>query len=509
MEPKDRPQALVRFLNLTFTCHEIAKVRNTMKNLLAFLSLVVVPGVGLAADPPLAWPQFRGPGGTGIADKQKPPLEVGPDKNVVWKVATPSGASSPIIVGDKVILTAFEDGKLYTIAYARADGKELWRAHAPADKIEAYQKTEGSPAASTPATDGKHIVSYFGSCGLFCYDLAGKELWKHPLPMAVTLADFGTGTSPIVADGLVILVRDEKKNPLILALDVTNGALKWEKKRQSIAGYGTPVLWNTPGGKQIVAGGYGRMIGYDLRTGEEKWSVTGMPAAACTTPIVADGNLFFAGWSPGDAADKDFKMPTFDALLKQAGEEKQGYLTRKGSEKTMLRGFFDNNDTNKDGKITREEWDASIKLMSIGKNSVFALKPGGSGDVTHTHVLWKKTKGLPYVPSGLVYKGQYVLVKDGGFLTAYDARTGREVYVQERAVAPGRYYASLVAANGYIYSTSLENGAITVLKAGTAKPEVVARNPGLGERTRATPAIVDNVLYVRTAGHLYAFGDKK
>jgi outer membrane protein assembly factor BamB len=323
------------------------------------------------------------------------------------------------------------------------------------------------------------------------------------------MADFGTGTSPILADGLVVLVRDELKDSRILALDVQKGTLKWEKKRQSIAGYGTPVLWDTENGKQIVAGGFGRMIGYDLKTGDEVWYVTGMPAATCTTPIIADGNLYFAGWAPGDASDTTFKMPSFDELLKQAGEEKQGYLTKEGSEKTMIKGFFENNDTNKDGKITREEWDASMKMMSTGKNSVFALKPGGTGDVTNTHVLWKKTKGLPYVPSGLVYKGQYVLVKDGGLLTAYDAKSGKEVYLQQRKAAEGRYYASLVAANGLIYSTSLDTGAITVLKAGTEKPEVVVQNPPLGERTPATPAIADNILYVRTVGHLYAFSDKK
>jgi outer membrane protein assembly factor BamB len=458
-------------------------VKIDLKNLLAVLALVI-PSVGLAADKPLAWPQFRGPGASGIADDQKPPLEVGPDKNVLWKVPAPSGASSPIVVGDLLVLTAFENGKLYTIAYSRANGKEVWRAEAPARQIEAYHKTEGSPAASTPATDGEHIVSYFGSCGLFCYDRSGKELWKFPLPMAVTVADFGTGTSPILVEGTVVLVRDEMKEPKILALDVNTGTLKWEKKRQSIAGYGTPVVWDMPGGKQIVAVGYGRMIAYDLKTGEEKWTVVGMPSACCTSPVVSEGYLFFAGWSPGDAADKDFKMPSFDEILKQAGEEKLGYLTR-------------------------EEWDANMKFMSASKNSVFAVKAGGSGDVTNSHVLWKKTKGLPYVPSGLVYRGQFVLVKDGGLVTAYDARTGREIYVQERAVAQGRYYASLVAANGYIYCTSLDEGEITVLKAGTDKPEVVARNPKLGERTAATPAIADNVLYVRTAGHLYAFGEKK
>ena len=202
-------------------------------------------------------------------------------------------------------------------------------------------------------------------------------------------------------------------------------------------------------------------------------------------------------------------MPTFDEILKQAGEEKLGYLTKAGAEKTMLKNFFDSQDTNHDGKITREEWDANQKLMSAGKNSVFALKPGGVGDVTNTHVLWKNTRGLPYVPSAIVYRGQYVMVKDGGLVTAYDAKTGKEAYVQQRVAAGGRYYASPVAANGHIYFTTLDDGAITVLKAGTDAPVVAARNPKLGERVAATPAIADDTLYVRSAGHLWAFAEKK
>src|SRR5262249_19520856 len=104
------------------------------------------------ADAPLVWPQFRGPGGSGVADAERPPVEIGPETNVKWKVAVPPGPSSPIVVGKRLVLTAFEDGKLYTIAYNRDSGREMWRAAAPSNEIEAYHKTEGSPAASTPAT---------------------------------------------------------------------------------------------------------------------------------------------------------------------------------------------------------------------------------------------------------------------------------------------------------------------------------------------------------------------
>ncbi len=473
--------------------------------LLAFVGFAST--LSFAAEP--EWPQFRGPSGSGIAVGAKPPVEFGPDKNLKWKVAAPPGASSPVVAGDHLFLTAFDGGKLFTVAYSTTDGKELWRTEAPAKKIEAFHKTEGSPAASSVVTDGKIVVAYFGSCGLFAYDFAGKELWKYELPMAQTAADFGTGVSPILVDGLVILQRDEMKEAKLLAVNAGNGSLLWEKKRPTSTSYGTPTLWDTAGGKQIVCGGYGKMVGYDLKTGDEKWSVAGMPSACCTTAVVGDGMLYFSGWSPGDAEDKEFKMPSFDDLLKQGDANKDGKISREESENTFLKGFFESNDTDKDGFLTREEWDALMKYMASGKNSAFAVKAGGQGDITKSHVVWKKTKGMPYVPSAILVSGHYFMVKDGGLCTAYDAKTGKEIYVQERGVAQGRYYASPVSANGNIYLVTLDDGTFTVLKAGADSPEVIVKNPKLGEKTAATPAIAGDTLYVRTAKTLWAFAEKK
>jgi outer membrane protein assembly factor BamB len=463
--------------------------------------------VGRAGEGP-AWPQFRGPGGSGIAHGQKPPVEFGPTRNLKWKVPAPGGLSSPIVARDKLIITAFEDGKLYTVAYDRANGKEAWRREAPAKKIEGYFKKSGSPAQSTPATDGERIFAFFGSCGVICYDLAGKELWQFKMPTAVTAGDFGTGSSPIVTAGTVVVVRDEIKGSKIIALDAATGQPKWQKSRLSPASYSTPVVWDTPGGKQVVVAGHAQLIAYDLTTGAQKWSVAGIPSGTCTSPVVAKGVLFFAGWSPGGPED-DFKMPTFDQLLKQLDKDKDGALSRDELKNTQLEDLFDSYDMNKDGKITRDEWDTLLKFMSEGKSAALALKAGGAGDVTESHVLWKKKKGLPHIASGLVYRGQYILVKDGGLLTAYDAKSGKQLYLQQRVLPAGKYWASPVAANGHIYITSLDDGAVTVLKAGATKPEVVARNPELGERVGATPAIADNTLYIRTDGHLYAFSEKK
>src|SRR6476620_5333545 len=194
-----------------------------MKEFAAIFSLLVFVAAEATAAESLAWSRFRGPNGSGVAEGQTPPTEVGPDKNVKWKVSAPPGISSPIIAGDNVVITAFEDGKLFTVAYRRTDGQEAWRVQAPAQTIEAAHKVEGSPAASTPATDGQRIVSYFGSCGLFCYDLAGKELWKIEMPPASTLGNYGSGVSPVIAEKTVVLLRDEGNDPRIMAVDITTG----------------------------------------------------------------------------------------------------------------------------------------------------------------------------------------------------------------------------------------------------------------------------------------------
>jgi outer membrane protein assembly factor BamB len=476
-----------------------------MQKLIPFVSLVLFTTVGLGADDLQGWSRFRGPNGSGVADGQKPPVEFGPEKNVKWKVSTPAGISSPIVAGDNLILTAFDDGKLYTIAYRRKDGTEAWRTEAPAKTIEGYHKLEGSPAASTSATDGRRIVSYFGSCGLFCYDLSGKELWRYELPTAVTGGDFGTGVSPIFAGGSVILVRDVLQDAKIIALDAATGKPQWEHKRTSPSSWCTPVVWETPAGKQVAAAGHVRMIGYDLASGAEQWSLVGLPSGCCASPVIAEGKLFFAGSSSG-AADGGPAMPSYDALLKNLDTDKDGILSKAEAEKAFG-GFFDNQDANKDGKVSREEFEAIVKFMSEGKDGAFALKPGGTGDVT-SQTVWKRTKGLSYVASAIVYRGQLVMVRDGGIVIACDAESGKQAY-QERIAGPGKYYASPVAANGNIYLTSLESGVVTVLKGGVEKPEVVAQNPELAERCAATPAIADDTLYLRTATHLYAFAEKK
>ncbi|MDB6029681.1 MAG: outer rane biosis protein BamB [Verrucomicrobiales bacterium] len=448
-----------------------------------------------------AWPQFRGPNGAGVAEKDKPPAVFGPTTNMLFQVSVPPGASSPSIWGNRLFLTALEGGKLETICLDRRDGKVLWKKLAPAEKLEAFHPTEGSPAASTPATDGNRVYVYFGSCGLLAYDLNGKELWHVPMPPATHVGDFGTGTSPIIYRGAVVLNRDMLAGSSIMAVNAKTGKLLWKQERpQALSSYSTPVIWQHDGKAEVVVASSQRMQAYDLKTGQGSWQVQGLPNATCTTPVLGDGLLFFAGWSPGA---KETRMPSFSDLVEKADRNKDGALQKPEiADNQMLALLFTLFDMNGDGKIVQEEWDTRSKTMSQGDNALMAvdMKAGAP------KVLWKQTRGLPYVPSPLFYKGLLYIVKDGGMASCFDAKTGKPHYEQERIGSTGTYYSSPVAADGRIYIVSA-TGKVTIFSAGE-KAEVLGK-ADLGERCITTPAIAENALYFRTSGHLWAFGKEK
>jgi len=163
-------------------------------------------------------------------------------------------------------------------------------------------------------------VVYFGSCGLICYDMAGNEIWKHTFGAGEVFQGFGSGSSPVIADGRVILVRDLERGGRLLCLDLTTGTQLWETNRDWYkTSWGSACIWSTPAGTQVVVAGGLRLEAYALETGKTIWTVSGLPSFPCTTPVVSDGKLVYAGWSYGGS--NEFKMPSFDDILKEAGEE--------------------------------------------------------------------------------------------------------------------------------------------------------------------------------------------
>lgn len=448
------------------------------------------------------WPQFRGPNGLGVASEGKPPVQFGPNSNVVWKTALPPGASSPCIWNDRIFLTAFDKTKLETLCIDRRDGKVLWRQSAPAEKIEPTHRI-GSPASATPATDGERVYVYFGSFGLLAYDFTGQEQWRKPL--AAPMVEFGAGTSPVLAGDLLVLNCDQDLGSYLLAVNRRTGKTVWKTDRSEFRrGFATPFVWRHDGIEEVVVPGSLWLKGYDLKDGKERWMVRGMARVACASPVAGDGLLFISSWNVGGDEGERITMPPFKEFAAENDRNKDGRLTLAEFPQGPFRDRFTQIDLDKDGIVTPEEWQGMVEMFDRAENALLAIRPGGHGDITRTHVVWKQPRHLPYVSSPLYYAGRVYAIKNGGLASCYDAKSGKAIYQAERMGALGDYYSSAVAANGMIYIAS-QKGTVVVLQASDAF-DVAARNE-MGEEIFATPAVVDGKLYLRTAGHLYAFGE--
>ncbi len=467
------------------------------------------------------WPQFRGPQGGGIASgASKLPVHFGLQQNVLWKTPLPQGASSPCVWGKFIFLTGFDKdaNKLETLCLDRHKGQILWRRTAPAETIEKVHSVS-SPAVSTPATDGERVYVYFGSYGLLCYDFQGTEQWKLPLPVPVTR--FGTGTSPMVAGDLLVLNCEYLPKPYLLAVHCRTGTTVWKQERLPFMdGYATPVLWSHAGEDEVIIHSPKRVSAHRLKDGAERWWVK-VDSSAESTPVVADGCLFVASFALGGEASDRVKLPTFDELLKKYDKNNDGRISKEefppdlsvvrradagdipGADVKLIQ-FFDYLDVNKDGQINRLEWAVVLAFAAQeAEHGVLAIKPGGQGDVSKTHVLWKEKKAVPEVPSPLYYQGRLYTVRDGGVVSCLDPKTGKLLY-RERLGPGGAYFSSPVAGDGKLYAASL-GGVVVVFGAGDTL-QVLARND-LKESILATPALVDGKLYVRTEKHLFAFGE--
>ena len=465
--------------------------------------LLLATAVSVAGAESPAWPGFRGPNSSGVALKATPPIKISPTNLVLWKTPVSWSPSCPLVSGDKIFLTAYEDGELQTRCYQRADGKLAWSRGVKAEKLESYHRTESSPAASTPVTDGKCVVSYFGSFGLACYDLKGNELWRHPLPVALSPGNYGTGTCPLIAGNVVLVNHDQDERSSLLAVNLETGKTVWETPRPDAQGsFGTPILWQNTGIDEVIVPGSVILKGYSLKTGKEDWRVEGVTAFACTTPVIGNDLLYFAAWTDGKSDDP---LPPWEKFVEKHDKNRDGMVTLDEVE-AASRDYFLGYDANRDGKIDKSDFVLLNASLAKGENVVIAVKPGGKGNITETHVAWKATRGLPYVASPLFYDGRIYFIKNGGMLSCLDAKTGEPYYTQERIEAPGYYYCSPVAADGRIYMANA-TGKFTVIKAGGGKPEIL-HQVEFGERIYATPALVEDKLYLRTESALYAFGPR-
>lgn len=475
--------------------------------------LAPLPAAARAAN----WPRFRGTDGAGLAagpgalpDRLEKPL---------WTAPTPPGHSSPIVWDDRIFLTAAEGGsradaglnkvvdsggKLSTLCLRRKDGRLLWHVEAPRPRLERYQPTN-SPASPSAVTDGRIVFAFFGDFGLLAYSHEGKELWRRPLGPFNNIN--GHGSSPMLAGDLLILQCDQDTNSYLLAVHKQTGKTAWKVERPEVTrSYSTPVLYQPPRGPRelIVPGSY-LVTGYDAATGQRLWWVRGMSWQTKSAAVLANGIVYVHGWEAGGEAEQPAETLTWDEARRKFDANTDGRITQAelAADDRLARGMV-NNDLNYDGALTENEWE-NYQARRASRNTLMALRPGGRGDVTASHILWRMQKFLPNVPSPLVYDGILYLIKDGGILSAVDAATG-EIFKQARLDgALDTYYSSPVGGDGKVYLLS-QPGKATVVKAG--KQWEVLSQADMDDECYATPALVDGRVYLRTRSALRCYAVK-
>jgi outer membrane protein assembly factor BamB len=439
-----------------------------MKSLVALL--VVVGGAVLSAD---NWPSFRGPGASGVAVGKAAAAtwDVPAGKGVKWRVPVPGLAhSSPIVWGTQVcVATAVNAADaadlkvgLYgniqsaddqsrhrwlVMCYDVRTGKPMWErvAHAGVPKVKRH--TKSTHASSTLATDGRYIVAFFGSEGLYAFDMQGKEIWKKDFGVLdsgffmAPEAQWAFASSPIIHGDRVIIQVDVQKDSFVAALDVATGREVWRTPRADVPTWSTPAVYSANGRSQVIVNGWKHIGGYDLGSGRELWRMEGGGDIPVPTPITAQGLIF-------------------------------------------------------------------ITSSHGGKSPVYAIRPTAEGTITlkdaetsNAHIAWSAARDGAYMQTPLVYGDALYVCKDNGVLSVFDVRTGQRHYQARLADGRTGFSASPVASDGRVYLTS-EEGDVYVIKAGTAF-EQLAVNP-LGEVTMATPAITDGVMFFRTRSHLVA-----
>lgn len=425
------------------------------------------------------WGQWRGPEASGVARFGNPPIEWSETTNVAWKVEVPGrGSASPIVWGDKVfLLTAVPVGgpdteaatvgdvrssqpnsrasgrgrrggrgrgqrpilrqRFTVMAFDRMTGEVVWEQVAR-DEVphEGYQQANGSYAAGSAVTDGEYLFAFFGSWGLYAYDLDGRLQWEVDLGTRIMRNGFGEGTTPTLhGDTLVVTWDHIGGQSFIVALDKRTGDERWRVNRDEIDTWATPLVVQHAGRAQVVAPAMDHVSSYDLETGEVVWQSRGTTMNAIPSPVHADGIVY------------------------------------------VMSGYRGNNLQ-------------AIRLADA------------HGDLAGTDALvWQLDRDTPYVPSPLLYDDAlYVIKSNDGILSVFDRLTGSPYYQLQRLEGVPNIFASPVGAAGRVYITGRE-GTTLVIRQGPSY-EVMASNT-LDDGFDASPAVVDNELYLRGYRFLY------
>lgn len=451
------------------------------------------------------WAQFRGPNGSGVStSSRKLPVEFSSTEKVRWSHDLGDSIASPIVADGRVFTVGMSGEESFAVhAFLASSGSQLWKSEVSTGKLPRITPPN-SHASSTPAADDKHVYAYFSTIGLMAFDVtSGKEAWRCPLPKPAYLMDWGAAASPIVVGDLVIFNQDDDLNPYLIAVDKYSGQVKWKSPRsEMLAGYAVPVVCTANGRTDLVIAGSGLLKGYDPKTGQELWHCRSLLRTIMTSPVVKDDLIYVSVQSYGDE-----KRTLKFALLEWLDANQDGKLARD----EVPREFherFDASDKNHDKIIDATEIDFAFQSpvnQSAGGNTIQAVRGGGKGDVTKTHVVWNINNRSPSnLCSPLVVNDNVYVVKKGGLSSCFNASTGKSNWELKRIGNLGEYYASPVTGDGKVYITG-DNGFVVVVESST-ELKVLARND-LGGTCLASPAIADGKLYFRTREKLLCIGD--
>jgi outer membrane protein assembly factor BamB len=424
-----------------------------------------------------SWPSFRGPRASGIAEGQHLPdrWDGTTGENVLWRTPIPGLAhSSPIVWADRVFVTTavstnpsasfkpglYGDGdasedrskqKWMIVAIDKKTGKTIWERVAYEGEPLNKRHMKSTYASATPATDGRIVVAWFGSQGVYAYDVNGNFRWKLDLGRVnmgaydIPSYEWGPASSPIIWNDFVIIQCDTQADSFVMALNKDTGDIVWKTPRQEFPSWGTPTVATFGRNIQLVTNASKFIRGYDPLTGKELWRLGGSSLITAPTPIFGD-----------------------DLIVVVSG---------RGPERP-----------------------------------IFVIRPDARGDLTLPEgktssdaIAWSRTGRGSYMPTPLIYDGTLYVLGNNGVFDAYELKTGAEVYRQRLATIGDGYSASPVASDGRIYLSS-EDGDITVVQAGR-EFKALATN-SMGDLLMATPALSDGVMYVRTAKTLFAIGRK-
>lgn len=394
------------------------------------------------------WPQWRGPSGQGLVEGTGFPDSWSDKENIRWKVEVPGrGNSSPIVWKDRIFVTTAHAGERRTIlCFRRDDGKLLWEAAAPPpDSVERVQR-KNSYATATPATDGERVYALFGNAGLVAVDFNGKQLWHYGF--GATSNYHGPGGSPILYKDRVIFYQDQGRS------------------------FGPAQSSGQSPGSFVAA--------VDAKTGRQLWKTPRQEGVGWGTPIA-------------------IRAGSRDEIIVSGQYAVRAYDPDTGRELWSVGG-------NTMEVIPTPAVGHGLLFCPSGRaGPTLAIRPGGSGDVTATHIAWQTPRGSPFVPSPLVHGDYLYLVNDmASIATCLEAKTGKLMW-QDRLGEARRegFSASPIAVDGKVFFTN-DEGETYVLAAG---PEFkLLRVNRLGEQTLATPALVEGTWYFRTASHLVAIG---